>query len=127
MKDKRPTLVTIGENAKRNIVQNVRGYGDFDAIKIEGNAEDNSIFDVSVTSVKALTAIEEIKRETRKLEVDEAIKEEIIQRLEELERSKNPQEKDSIYRKLMSSLADHTTVLTPILPALAKLASLFNS
>ncbi|WP_336842306.1 hypothetical protein [Serratia nevei] len=127
MKDKRPTLVTIGENAKRNIVQNVRGYGDFDAIKIEGNAEDNSIFDVSVTSVKALTAIEEIKREIRKLEVDEATKEEIIQRLEELERSKNPQEKDSIYRKLMSSLADHTTVLTPILPALAKLASLFNS
>ena len=126
MTDKKPTLLVVGDTAEYNYIENVRGYGDMDGVRIEGNARNNTIVDVSVTTAEALTAIKEIKGETLKLQIDEKLKADIVQRLEAIESSKNNEEKRYNYQSLMSSIADHLTVLTPIIPALMKLGSLFT-
>lgn len=126
MTDKKPTLLVVGDTSEYNYIENVRGYGDMDGVRIEGNARNNVIVDVSVTTTEALTAINEIKGETLKLQIDEKLKLEIIQRLEAIEISKNNEEKRYNYQSLMSSIADHVTVLTPIIPALLKLGLLFT-
>ncbi|MGQ6400868.1 hypothetical protein ACUNFD_05705 [Serratia sp. IR-2025] len=123
---KKRTLVTIEDKAKGNVVVNIEGIGDFDAVKIKGNATDNFVSGVSVKSVDAITAIERIKAEIESLKIEENIKKETIQYLVAIRNSKNNDEASGVYVKMMGFISDHVTVFGAALPALMSIGQLFQ-
>ncbi|HEB4090221.1 TPA: hypothetical protein RZ058_001057 [Enterobacter cloacae] len=107
-----------------NTFENIR-IGGFD-VGIQGKgAINNSFRDIHMISARGLEIIASIQSEIKSLQINQNLKEEISNSLTDLINSKDKNSAMDKYTNLMSSLADHVTVLTPVLPLLLQLPTHF--
>lgn len=85
-------------------------------------ASGNKFSEIKIISPEALKIIETTKHKLSSLDIDKQLRTEIEAKLNQIEKSEAKDNAANSYLKLMSSLSDHVTVLTPIWPQLCLLA-----
>ena len=107
-----PTLLTY---ERRDVVaQNIHFYGDNSRLNL--NSTDNS---VNVASTSVFTQL----RETAHSIADGAARDNVLARIEELEKAQGSATFLQSYQNFMAAAADHITVFAPFLPVLEKMLS----
>ncbi|RDU16075.1 MULTISPECIES: hypothetical protein [Citrobacter freundii complex] len=84
-------------------------------------ASDNSFNSVQIISLDAIKSIQQTKIELSKMKIDKRLLDEITAHLTEVQMANSKENAINSYMKLISSLADHVTALTPIWPHLCLL------
>ncbi|EED0757216.1 hypothetical protein PN368_001530 [Escherichia coli] len=124
-KDKNaPSLPSTGiyiEKGFGNQLSNITSVGYDVGIRFD-EAYNNKFSSVQVISLDALTVLEQTKIQLLNLNIDEKLKNEINNKLDEIKTAPSKESASNSYIKLMSSLSDHVTVLTPLWPHLCTLA-----
>ncbi|GAL60421.1 hypothetical protein EV102420_38_00240 [Pseudescherichia vulneris NBRC 102420] len=114
------TGISIGKsygNTFSNV--DVIGYGNGIIMDEAYNTTFNSI---NIIGLQALKVIKETQILLSKIKLDEKLQNDINIKLKEIETAPTKESATSTYMKLISSLSDHVTVLTPIWPHLCILA-----
>lgn len=106
--------VPITDERRDAVMQNIHFYGDNSRLNM--NSTDNS---VNVVSQDLFTQL----RETTASIADEAARQNILTRIEELEKAQGSGTFIQAYQNFMASVAAHVTVFAPLLPVLAKMLS----
>lgn len=86
----------------------------------------NDFDDVKIISLEGINLIVEAQSKLQSLPLDDKIKTAISESLKDILHSQNKSGALDAYAKLMSSLSDHVTVLTPLLPLLLQIPSQFS-
>lgn len=124
----------VFQNSKGMELGTVEG-GNFTNVVISGyqtgmriqNVKNSTFSSVTIISLEALQEIENTKKELTKIKIDEQKHLDILLKLEEIKSSTSRDGAINSYMKLMSSLSDHVTVLSPLLPSLCLLAGSLSS
>lgn len=111
--------ISIGESYG-NTFSNIDVIGYQKGINID-KAQNTTFNTVNIISLEALKIINETHIQLSKLEINQKLQEDIHIKLKQIETAPTKESATSTYIKLISSLADHVTVLTPLWPHLCLL------
>jgi hypothetical protein len=87
-----------------------------------GSSVNNTFNDIKIISLDALRIIEETQWQLDGLKIDKKFRQQVQDQLNDIKTATSKESATTSYMKLMSSLSDHVTVLTPILAQLFLLA-----
>ncbi|RKT75635.1 hypothetical protein BJ925_3692 [Rahnella aquatilis] len=82
----------------------------------------NTFNDIKIISLDAFIIIEKTQWQLDSLIIDKKFRQQVQDQLNDIKTATSKESATTSYMKLMSSLSDHVTVLTPILPQLFLLA-----
>ncbi|TBL90060.1 hypothetical protein [Hafnia alvei] len=88
-----------------------------------GEGNNNTFTDIQILSARALEITKAIEVEISQMALNEQLKKEVHVSLEAIKQSKDRDSALARYTNFMSSLSDHVTVLTPIMPLLLQLGA----
>lgn len=126
MEKKKTAVVRFADGANNNVVSNVRvGHMGSDGVVFEGEAHSNKVTDFSVGVSDLASAIESTKVELVNIHMDELVKVEIIQKMDELKKTKDKTSLFERYKSLMDLADKHIKVLGAAYVGIKNLWNLF--
>ncbi|MCS4317096.1 hypothetical protein M2407_001417 [Serratia sp. BIGb0234] len=126
MEKKKSAVVRFTEGANNNVVSNVRvGHMGGDGVVFEGEAHSNKVTDFSVGNSNLASAIESTKVELANIQMDESVKVEIIQKMDELKITKDKTSLFEKYKSLINLADKHVKVLGAAYVGIKNLWNLF--
>ncbi|EHE2701369.1 TPA: hypothetical protein RHY09_001152 [Escherichia coli] len=118
------TYGVLSEDSHGNVFTNLQTFGCDVGIKLV-NSYNNEFQDTKIFSPEGIRLICNLSNDLQHLPIDEKLKDYIKNSVKDIAFSKDKPTALENYTKLMSSLSDHVTVLTPVLPLLLQLSTHF--
>ena len=122
--DKTTFGVRLSDNSYGNTFTNLYISG-YDVGIMSSDSYDNKFENVQIISKEGMRLIKNLNETLQRLPIDEELKNYIIDSVAAIAHSKDKTTALESYTKLMSSLSDHVTVLTPVLPLMLQLSTHF--
>lgn len=126
MDKKRPAVVRFGEGARNNYVGDVKvGRMGGDGIVFEGESTSNKVSSFTVGISELSLAIDSAKAELERIGIDETIKKEIIEKINDLDKAEDKETRFEKYKSLIDLADKHIKILGPLYVGLKSLWDLF--
>ncbi|MFK3927414.1 hypothetical protein ACI2J7_01445 [Serratia bockelmannii] len=126
MEKKRPAVVRFAEGAHNNYVGDVKvGRMGGDGIVFEGESTSNKVSSFTVGISELSLAIDSAKAELERIGIDEAIKKEIIAKINDLGKAEDKETRFEKYKSLIDLADKHIKILGPLYEGLKSLWDLF--
>ncbi|WP_414945920.1 hypothetical protein [Serratia marcescens] len=126
MENKKPAVVRFTEGANNNVVSDIHvGQMGGDGLVFEGESHSNTVTGFSVDTSNLSIAIELVKSQLSKYDINEQIKNEIIAKIDELKIAKDKASLFERYKSLMELVDTHISVLGPVYNGIKSLWDLF--